>query len=117
MIDAMEFSVLEEPSDPEMEEWITLLPDPGNTNGRLTLYKRALHMYWVMKPLLARAMEQVDVEMAEIAHGMPAMTKEMNNLQLMMRNQDNKIEEVRALLKDLAMAKQEEGGKQEIWVD
>lgn len=45
IIDAMEFSVLEEPSDPEMEEWITLLPNQGNTRGRLTLYKRALHMY------------------------------------------------------------------------
>ena len=41
----MENRVLEEPSDPEMEEWNTLLPDPGNTRGRLMLYKHELHMY------------------------------------------------------------------------
>ena len=44
IIDALENRVLEEPSDPEMEEWNTLLPEPGNTRGRLTLYKQALHM-------------------------------------------------------------------------
>lgn len=45
IIDALENKVLEEASDPEMEEWSILIPDPGNTRGRLTLYKQALHMY------------------------------------------------------------------------
>ena len=37
--DALEKKVLEEPSDPEMEEWSILLLDPGNTRGCLSLYK------------------------------------------------------------------------------
>lgn len=78
--------VLEEPLDPEMEEWDTLLPDRGNTQGRLKLYKRELHMYWVMKHLLARAREQVAVEMTEISQAMPDMKKDMASLQFMARN-------------------------------
>jgi len=37
-------------------------------------------MYWVMKHLLAREMEQVAIEMIEIAQGLPDMKKEMTNL-------------------------------------
>jgi len=39
IINALENRVLEEPSDPKMEKWNTLLLDPGNTRGLLTLYK------------------------------------------------------------------------------
>lgn len=112
----MENKVLEEPSDPEME-WNTLISDPGNTRGCLTLYKQALHMYWIMKHLLARAMEQVAVEMTEIAQGLSDMKKEMTNLQLMIRKQDNKIEEICGMLMELTKAKRKEKIKQEIMVD
>lgn len=50
-----------------MEDWEYLLPDPENTRGRMTLYKQALHVYWVMKTLLGKAMEQVAMEMAELS--------------------------------------------------
>lgn len=80
IIDVLEDRVLEEPSDPEMEEWSTLLLDPSNTRGRLTLYKQALHMYWVLKHLLAKVMEQVAIEMMEITHEEPEMKKEVANL-------------------------------------
>ena len=50
----------------EMDEWEYLLPDLGNTRGRMTLYKNALHVYWVMKRFLEKAMEQVAMEMAEL---------------------------------------------------
>jgi len=38
IIEALENKVLEEPSDLDMEEWNSQLPNPGNTCGRLTLY-------------------------------------------------------------------------------
>jgi len=63
----VENKVLKEPSNPEMEEYKSQLPNPGNTRGRLTLYRQALHTYWVLKHLLAKAMEQVAVEMVELA--------------------------------------------------
>jgi len=49
IIDVLENKVLEEASDPEMEEWSILILDPGNTRGHLSLYKQALHMYSVVK--------------------------------------------------------------------
>jgi len=91
IINVLENKVLKEPSNPEMEEWDTLLLDPRNTRGRLTLYNQALHMYWVMKHLLARAMEQVAVEMAKISQGVSDMKKELDSLQFMTRKEDIKI--------------------------
>ncbi len=70
-----------------------------------------------MKHLLARAMEQVVVEVAEIAQGLPDMKNEMTKQQLMIRKQDKKIEEVNSMLKELTKAKHEGEIKQEIMVD
>lgn len=78
-----------------MEDWEYLLPDPGNTKGRMCLYKQALHVYWVMKRLLAKAMEQVAMEMAELAQGIPNLKREMNNLQITLMMQDDRLDEIR----------------------
>lgn len=71
IIQNLESSVLEEQSTSETEEWAEMVRDPGNTRGRLTLYRQSLHIYWVLKCLLAKAMEQVVKEMLEITNGMP----------------------------------------------
>lgn len=75
-------------SDPEMEDWVYLLLDPGNTRGRMTLYKQALHVYWFMKRLLAKPMEQVAMEMAELSQGIPNLKKELKNIQITLLMQD-----------------------------
>jgi len=75
IIQQMEEEATQGRSESEMEDWEYLLPDPGNTRGRMTLYKQALHVYWVMKRLLAKAMEQVAMEMAELAQGIPNLKK------------------------------------------
>jgi len=67
LIQELETKAMREDSEPEMEDWGNLIPDPGNTGGRLSLYKQALHVYWVVKQLMEKAMEQVAVEMAEMA--------------------------------------------------
>lgn len=46
----------------------------------MTLYKQALHVYWVMKRLLAKAMEQVAMEIAELSQGIPNLKKELRNI-------------------------------------
>lgn len=65
-----------------MEDWVYLLPDPGHTRGRMTLYKQSLHVYWVMKRLMAKAMEQIALEMAELSQGIPNLKKEPRNIQI-----------------------------------
>jgi len=94
----MEEKVLEEPSDPEMDEWSSQLPDPGNTRGRLTLYRRALHTYWVLKHLLAKAMEQVAAEMVEMAQETAAAKQATTNMEELVRQQNVHLMEIKAML-------------------
>jgi len=101
IIDAMEEKVLEEPSDPEMDEWSLQLPDPGHTRGRLTLYRRALHTYWVLKHLLAKAMEQVATEMVEMTQETAAAKKEVANVEELVRQQNEHLKEIKAMLTEL----------------
>lgn len=98
IIDAMEEKVLKEPSDPEMNDWSLQLPDPGHTRGRLTLYRRALHTYWVLKHLLAKAMEQVAAEMVEMAQDTAAAKKEVANVEELVRQQNEHLKEIKAML-------------------
>ena len=100
-----------------MEDWEYLLPDLGNTRGRMSLYKHALHVYWVMKRLLAKAMEQVAMEMAELAQGIPNLKKEINNLQITIMMQDGKLDEIQQQLKKLTPAKRDATKNHEIVED
>jgi len=67
----MESSILEEQSDFKIEELAEEVKDLGNTRGRMTLYRQSLHIYWVLKRLLAKALEQVAIKVAELAKGVP----------------------------------------------
>jgi len=94
----MESSILEEQSDSEIEELAEEVTDPGNTRGRMTLYRQSLHIYWVLKCLLAKALEHVAKEIAELAEGVPNIQKEMKNFQVIMINQNNKLEEMSQIM-------------------
>lgn len=39
----------------QLEDWRLLVPDLGHTRGRLTQYKQRVHLYWMMKSIVARA--------------------------------------------------------------
>ena len=53
----LEEESLQDQSEDEMEDWEFLLHDPGNTRGRMSLFKQSLHIYWVMKRLLEKSLE------------------------------------------------------------
>lgn len=93
IIKQLEEEVIQGQSESELEDWEYLLPDPGNTRGRMTLYKQTLHVYWIMKRLLAKAMEQVAMEMAELSQGIPNL-KELRNIQITLFMQDKKMDEI-----------------------
>ena len=47
-----------DPEDNETEtEIMDFITDPGNTRGRLTLFQQTIHTYWILKCLLAKAMQ------------------------------------------------------------
>jgi len=84
IIQQLEEEAIQGQSDSEMKDWEYLLSDPGNTRGHMTLYKQTLHVYWIMKRLLAKEMEQVAMEMAELSQGIPNLKKELQNIQITM---------------------------------
>ena len=49
-----------------MENLRTLILNPGNTCGRISQFKKTLYLYWLMKSLLGKAMEQISVGMEVI---------------------------------------------------
>jgi len=77
-----------------MEEWEYLVQDPGNTRGRMTLFKQFLHIYWVMKRLLEKALEQAAIEMAELAQGVPNLRRDLRIIQITLEMEDKKLEEI-----------------------
>jgi len=95
----LEEETLEEQSEGELEDWEFLLPDPGNTKGRMSLFKQSLHIYWVMKGLLAKALKQVAKEMVELAHGNPDIHHELRFIRIAMERQEEKMDAIHQLLK------------------
>lgn len=99
IIQNMEDEAIQAQLESEMEDWELLVHDPGNTRGRMSLFKQSLHMYWVMKRLLAKALEQVASEMAEMTQGVPNLRREFRILQISMEMQGKQLEEIQQMLK------------------
>lgn len=66
-----------------------------------------------MKRLLAKAMEQVAIEMAELSQGIPNLRRELKNIQITMLMQDKKLDEIQQLIKKINMGVKEEDGQKE----
>ena len=107
----MEEEVIQEQSEPEMENWEFLLLDPGNTRSRMTLYKQSIHVYWVMKHLLAKALEQDATKMAELAQGGPNLRRELRIIQITLEMQEKKLEEIQAMIKARYPGANQEAGQ------
>lgn len=56
--------------DSETYAEMSLDPDPGNTRGMITQFKKMLYLYWFMKSLLGKAMAQISVSMDITIQGM-----------------------------------------------
>lgn len=54
--------------------------DPGTTRGRITKLKHTLYLYFLMKSLLGKALEQIFVGMAVTMQGLPNYKKDMEKI-------------------------------------
>lgn len=81
------------------------------------MYKQALHVYSVMKRLLAKAMEQVAMEMAELSQGIPNLKKELQNMQVTLIRHDKKLEEIQQLIKETNPGIKKEVEQKEVMAD
>jgi len=75
----------------EMEDRRTLVPDPGNTKGKITQLKHALYLYWLMKSLLRKAMEQISVGTVVIVQDMTNYKYEFKKLWFQLHKKDIKL--------------------------
>lgn len=41
-------------TEEDMDNWRILVPDTGNTRGRITQFKQTLYLNWLMKSLLGK---------------------------------------------------------------
>jgi len=98
IMDYLEEEALQNQSDDEMEELEFLLHDPGHTRGRMSLIKQSLHIYWVMKGLLAKAMEHVAKEMVELALGDQTIRRELSYLRIAMTKQEEQLDVIQQML-------------------
>lgn len=69
----------ESETEEEMENWRTLVPNPGNTRGRITQFKQTIYLYYLMKSLIRKAMDKIYVGMVVIVQGLPNYKKDMEN--------------------------------------
>jgi len=53
-----------------------------------------------MKRLLAKALEQVATEMAELAQGVPNLRRELRIIQITLEMQEKKLDEIQQLIKE-----------------
>lgn len=118
IIEHWEEEAIQAQLEEEMEDWMHLMPDPGHTRGQMTLYKQSLHLYWVMKRLMAKAMEQIALEMVELSQGIPNLKKELKNILITLLMQDKRLEDLQQQLEANGLVikkeqeQQEDAGKQ-----
>lgn len=101
VMQVMEEESLQDQFVDEMEDWEFLIHDPGHTRGRMSLFKQSLHIYWVMKRLLAKALEQVTKEMVELAKGDPDLRRELSLIRSAVERQEEKMEAIHQMLKGI----------------
>ena len=99
IVQNLEEEAIQGQSNSEMEDWLFTVQDPGNTRGRMSLLKQSLHIYWVMKRLLAKALEQVASEMIEIVQKSPDMKRELQFIHISLEMQERKLDEIHQMLK------------------
>ena len=64
-----------------MDEWKTVIPGTGHTCGRSSQYKEEIHLFWMMKNIPLKALEQFpsDMHVAPKVHS--DYTKELQTIQ------------------------------------
>lgn len=81
-------------SEEEMKAWHEVIPDPRNTRGRLTLFKKTLYLYWIMKSLMGKAMEQPSMGMEMTLQDMPNYKKNLQAIQFQLCKQDIRLDRI-----------------------
>jgi len=94
----LEEELLQGQSEEDREDCEFLIHDPRHTRGRISLFKQSLHIYWVVKGLMAKALEQVAKEMVNLAKGEPDLRRELRFLRIAMTKHDEQLDAMQQML-------------------
>lgn len=71
-----------------------MVPNPGNTRCRITQFKHTLYLYFLMKSMLGKAMEQISMGMALTLQGLPNYRKDMEKILFQLHKQDIRMDHI-----------------------
>lgn len=71
-----------------------MVPDPGNTGGLIMQLKQTLYLYFLMKSLLGKAMEQLSMGMVVTKQGLPSYEKNMEIIHFQLHKEDIKMDQI-----------------------
>ena len=72
--------------DIDLENWHILVLDPGHTHGRTIYFKQNFHLYWLMKSLLAKALEHIPSGVVPTTQGFQKIAKNFRKFELQKQN-------------------------------
>jgi len=78
----------------EIDNWRMLVPNLGNTRGRTTQFKHTLYLYFLMKSLLGKVMEQIFVGMVVTVQGLPSYKKYMEKILFQLQKHDIRMNRI-----------------------
>lgn len=81
MIENWEAKIKQESElEEEIDDWGMMVPDLGNTCGRITEFKHTIYFYFLMKCFLGKAMEQISMGMVVTVQGLPSYKTDMEKI-------------------------------------
>jgi len=64
----------------EAEDWRVLVPVPGHTCDRIKQFKHTLFLYWSMKGIMGKALEQISLNMVVAMHTFSDYKREFHKI-------------------------------------
>ena len=80
--------------DLDMDEWQAVAPDPGHTRRRVTQSKQTVRLFWMMKSILAKTLEQFPYDMYATPWGHLDFTKELQKIQFQLQQQSGQLSRI-----------------------
>ena len=82
----------QEPEDMETEaEILNFITDPGHTRGRFTLFNQTVHTYWILKCLIAKAVQSAHTVQVKTETMQPDLRTQAQLLEIQDNQQHLKI--------------------------
>lgn len=77
-----------------MEEWKTLVPDPGHSRGHTSQCKQTVHLYWLMKSFLGKSLEHIPSSLATNTYTFLNYSQEFQQIKFQLQKQNGRLSRI-----------------------